>query len=274
MSPARVIFYMTLKEARRRRILTLAVALGFAILALFGGAFYILAPQLPANLLARQQVSKIALLIGLYPVNLMLVMMAVMTSADALAGEIRSGVIQTIASKPLTRAQIVLGKWCAYALLIGGYLAFLGGGVAAVVYALGDLNATRLPVAFALMWLEGVLLLSVTLAVSARLSAMASGVAAIGLHAVAFLGGWIEQIGRSVENDAGQCVGVIASVLCPSEALWRRVAYELQKPLLVGMEEGPFRVDVVPSDWMIVYAVAYGAAALGLAIHGFGRRDL
>lgn len=274
MSQARVIFEMTLREAARRRILTLAVALGIAMLALFGGAFYILSPQLPAIVLARQQVSKITLLIGLYPVNLLLVMMAVMTSADALAGEIRSGVIQTIAAKPMRRAEIVLGKWCAYALLIAAYIAFLGGGVAAIVYVLGDFDPAHLPAAFALMWLEGVLLLSVTLAASARLSAMASGVVGIGLHGVAFLGGWIEQIGRSVGSAAGERVGVIASVLCPTEALWRRAAYEVQKPILAGIEGGPFRVDVVPSDWMVAYGATYAAVALALAVRWFGRRDL
>lgn len=274
MSPVRVIFQMTLREAARRRILTLALALGAVMLLLYWISLSIITAEVPSNGIARQQLFRVILSFGMYPVNMLMVMMAAFISADTLAGEIRSGVIQTMASKPLRRAQIVCGKWCAYALLVCGYLAIVGGGVVAVIFGLSGYYPRHLPEAFAVMGLEGLLLLSVTMWASARLSTLAAGVTAIGLHGVAFLGGWIEEIGRVAGSPSAERVGVVASLLFPSEALWRRAAYEMQRPILAGVGGGPFSGKIVPSDWMLLYAVLYAAIALGMAIRIFGRRDL
>ena len=81
-----------------------------------------------------------------------------------------------------------------------------------------------------------------------QLSTLAAGVAAIGLHGVAFLGGWIEEIGRVAGSPTAEQVGVFASLLFPSEALWRRAVYELQRPTLAGIGGGPFSGSIVPSD--------------------------
>ena len=274
MSPTRVIFQMSLREAVRRRILTLVLVLGAAMLLLYGVALHIAAQNIAPGGVMRSQIFRMLLTFGMYPVNMLMVMMAVFASADTLAGEIRSGVMQTVAAKPVRRAQIVWGKWCACALLVGGYLALMGGGVAGVVYWLSGFYPKHLPAAFGVMWLEGLLLLSVTMWASARLSTLATGVTAIGLHGIAFLGGWIEEIGRAAGSAGAEQVGVVASVLFPSEALWRRAAYELQRPILAGIGGGPFSGSVVPSDWMVLYGALYGVVALAMAIWTFQRRDL
>ena len=51
---------------------------------------------------------------GLYVVNFLVVMMTVLTSVDTLAGEIASGTMQAVATKPLRRFEIVLGKWLGF----------------------------------------------------------------------------------------------------------------------------------------------------------------
>jgi len=274
VSPAKVIFQMTLREAARRRILTLALALGGLMLALYWFALSSIESDLPATGIVRQQIFRGVLSVGMYPVNMLMVMMAAFLSADTLAGEIRSGVMQTMASKPVRRGEIVWGKWCAYAVLVLGYVAIVGGGVVAIIYGLSGYYPRRLPAAFAVMGLEGLLLLSVTMWASARLSTLAAGVTAIGLHGVAFLGGWIEEIGRVAGSSAAEQVGVFASVLFPSEALWRRAAYELQRPILVDIGAGPFSGNVAPSGWMVLYGALYAAAALVMAVRTFERRDL
>ncbi len=47
---------------------------------------------------------------GLYALNFLAIVMAVLATADTLSSEIGSGTIQAIVSKPLRRAKIVLGK--------------------------------------------------------------------------------------------------------------------------------------------------------------------
>jgi Cu-processing system permease protein len=69
-------------------------------------------------------------------------------------------------------------------------------------------------------------------------------------------------------------VGIITSLILPSEALWRRVAYEVQSPLVASMGFSPFVARSVPSPLMIYYAVFFLVIILLLAINQFYKRDL
>ena len=74
-------------------------------------------------------------------------------------------------------------------------------------------------------------------------------------------------------------IGVIASLLIPSDALWKMGAAVMQPPnplpaLGLQMSLGPFGVVNPPSVWMGLYAVLYTLAALALAARFFSARDL
>jgi hypothetical protein len=117
-------------------------------------------------------------------------------------------------------------------------------------------------------------LLSVTFAFASYFSTLTSGVLALGLQGLAFLGGWIEQFGALAQTQSAVNVGVVASLLMPSEALWRRAAFEMQSPLASSMRISPFSTLSVPSIAMVVYAAIYLAIALIVAIRRFSQRDL
>jgi len=104
-------------------------------------------------------------------------------------------------------------------------------------------------------------------------STLTTGVLTLGLHGLAFLGGWIEQFGAITQTQRAVNVGVIASVLMPSEALWRRAAFEMQSPLASAMRISPFSTLSVPSTAMIFYAAIYLTIALVIAIRRFSQRD-
>ena len=69
-------------------------------------------------------------------------------------------------------------------------------------------------------------------------------------------------------------LGILASLVMPSDALWRRAAFEVQPPLLGAAGVSPFSSSAVPSTAMVVYADLYGILALVLAQILFERRDL
>jgi hypothetical protein len=106
------------------------------------------------------------------------------------------------------------------------------------------------------------------------LSTLANGVLVFGMYGIAFLGGWIEQFGSFVQNQTAINIGIISSLVIPSEALWKRAAYEMQSPLVQALGFSPFTSGSVPSLLMVVYAIFYAAMALLLAIRQFHRRDL
>ena len=125
-----------------------------------------------------------------------------------------------------------------------------------------------------LVWLESIVLLNVTLLCGTVFSTLASGVIVLGMHGVAFLGGWIEQIGAFTHSQGAVNVGIVASILMPSESLWRRAAFEMQSPLMGVLNMSPFSTLSAPSRMMVAYAVVYLLVALGLAVRRFRLRDL
>ena len=278
-----VIARLTFREAARRKILLAALLLSLVFLTVFGVGTHLIVVNLEAEMgstrvLELNEFRNFLLMAGMYVVNFLTVMLTVLTSVDTLSGEIASGAIHTLAAKPIRRWEIVLGKWLGFAGMISLYLLLMGGGVMALIYLLSGYRAPHPLPALAMVWLNALILLSVSLLGGARLSTLANGVLVFGLYGIAFIGGWIEQIGAYLPSSAGGQaavnVGIITSLILPSEALWKRAAHELESPLASMLGFSPFTSSGYPSALMIVYAVLYLAVAVALAVHQFNRRDL
>ena len=270
---------LTFREASRRWILWVALLLGILFLTIYAIGFHEIEKDLqrqagPRALLEFNEIYNFLVMAGLYAVNFLAVMMAVLTSVDTLSGEISSGTIHTLVSKPLGRWEIVLGKWLGFAGMLLLYLLLMAGGVMAVVYVLTGYTAPNALSGLALMAFNTLLLLSVSLLGGSSLSTLANGVLVFGLYGIGFIGGWIEQFGSFLHNQTAVNIGVISSLILPSEALWKRAAYAMQSPLVAAMGVSPFSSNSVPSPLMLVYAGLYTLAALYLAVRLFSRRDL
>ena len=272
----RVIAELTFREASRRKILWAALVLGLAFLALYSLGLHLMLSGMDANAgpIERREGANALLIVGLYAVNFLVVMMVVLTSVDTLAGEIASGTIQSIVIKPMSRWEVALGKWLGFAAMLTLYILLMAGGVVALTYFITGHTAHNIVFGMGLMWMEGLLLLSVTFLWGTSFSTLATGVLTFGLHGFAFIGGWIEEFGALSQSHSAVKAGVIASFIMPSEALWRRAAFEMQSPLVNALGVSPFSNASVPSAGMIVYALVYGGVAFGLALRCFGRKDL
>jgi Cu-processing system permease protein len=272
-----VIARLTFREAARRRILLAALLLGIVFLIIYGLGFHYVNIEIEregTRVLQRNEIRNFLFMAGLYVVNFLTVMMAVLTSVDTLSGEIASGTVHTLVSKPVRRREIVLGKWLGFVGMLTLYLILMAGGVVVLVYAISGYAAPNLVNGLVLLWLNAILLLGVSLVGGAMLSTLANGVLVFGLYGIAFVGGWIEQIGSFLQNQTAVNIGILSSLIIPSEALWKRAAYEMQSPLVQALGISPFSAVSVPSPMMIAYAALYSGAALFLAVRLFARRDL
>ncbi len=266
---------VTFREAARKKLLWMALLAGLAFLALFGtGLHYHMKDFTARSVLIRRQVLNAMLMMGLYAVDLLTVMMTVLTSVDTLSGEISSGTIHAVATKPISRWQVLVGKWLGFVGMLTAYIILMVGGTAAVTYVLTGYTARHLVRGMSLILLESLVLLSVTFLFGTTFSTLTNGVLALGLHGLAFMGGWIEQVGAELHSPRAVTVGVVASIIMPSESLWRRAAYEMQSPLVGALGFSPFSNASTPSVAMVGYAAVYLAMALAFAIRRFGRRDL
>ncbi|HLO28432.1 MAG TPA: ABC transporter permease subunit [Anaerolineales bacterium] len=285
MSPAWILAKLTFREAIRRRILLAGLILGVSFLILFTIGFHFILAQVRAVTVANapsQGIAHVAdvesmnvfVMMGLYAVTFLSIAMAALLGADTLAGEINSGTIQTIVTKPIRRSDVVLGKWLGFAGLLGSYLLFMAGGIILSVYFQTRYTPDNLLIGLALIYLEALLVMTITLMCSSAFPALATGGIVFGLYGLAFVGGWIEQFGSVIQNQTAVKIGIITSLIVPSEALWRRAAFEMQSPLAGVLGISPFGATSVPSILMIVYAALYLVASLILAIRIFQKRDL
>lgn len=269
--------HLTLHEALRRRILLGALIAGGAFLALYGLGLAAMVKNLggpDATLLERRVALNMLTLAGLYAANLLAVLMAVLLPVDTLSGEIASGVMQTVAVRPIRRRDIVLGKWLGHWVVLVGYLSLLFGGVLALTAVIGRFTPPRVEVGLPLVLLEATVILTISIAGGTRLGTITNGMLAFGLFGLAFIGNWVEQIGTGLGNTAAQHIGTIVSLIMPSEALWQMAASQMQPPIIRELGNSPFSPFSVASPAMVWWAAGYVLVVLAIGLRSFGRRAL
>jgi len=270
---------LTIREAQRRRILIVALIMGLAFLVLFAVAFHYVYLQMEKDQVTGgtqgELVIGFLLMAGLYAANLLVMIITVLVSVTAISGEIDSHTIDALITKPVRRWEVVLGKWLAFTLLLIIYTLFLAGGLMLIVYLRAGFSLKNIPYGLALMVLQALIILTLTIAGGTRFSTLANGVFAFTLYAIAFLGGWVEQIGAIFRNEAAVDIGIVTSLIMPSEILWKK-AQSIFQPQLANtpFAAGPFAISSQPSDLMIYYGLFYMLFFLIFAMWSFTARDL
>jgi ABC-type transport system involved in multi-copper enzyme maturation permease subunit len=267
---------VTFREAARRKILWIATLAGFLFLGFFWTALHFVlknATHQAAKISVREAIVMMTMMV-LYAGSMMTSLMAVLTSCDTLSGEIASGTIHAIATKPVERWCLVLGKWLGFVGMLTLYVLLIEGGSIGLSWFESGYLAHHALAVLSLVWLQSVVLLGVTMAASTCLSSLTSGAVSLGLYGLAFVGGWIEQFGALRHMQALVNLGILSSLIMPSDALWRRAAFKFQPPLIGSVGASPFGSNLVPSNAMVVYAALYALLAILLAQALFSRRDL
>ena len=225
-----------------------------------------------------QQIGYQMLSMGWYISTFLCGALAILTGSGSLSSEIESGTILGLASKPISRPAIVGGKFLAYSFVTAVYSAVLAGAItllAGYFFKL-QLDPIALLSGIGLFMLFPVLLLALAHLGSARFSTLATGVVTFMLFALAIIGGFIEQIGAMMHNASMVNVGVVSSLLIPSDAIYRLAVSVTAGPM--GKSSiasfGPFGATSVPSTAMLLYALAYIIIVMAFAFRFFGKRDL
>src|SRR5271166_4750186 len=268
---------VTFREAARKRVLWMALAAGLAFLALFGTGLHFQMKDFASrdiSLAIRVGARNAMLVAGLYAVDLLTVVMTVLTSVDCLSGEIASSTIHAIATKPIHRWQLLLGKWLGFAAMVALYVVLVFSGVVAIGYFIGGVHPRGAVPGGLLIYLECMVVLTLTFLFGTMFSTLTNGVIVLGLHGIAFIGGWLEQIGSVTASERLINLGILSSVIMPTESIWRRASYVMQSSVARTLDVTPFATRSAPSITMMVYATAYLLVGLSLALYRFQQRDL
>jgi ABC-type transport system involved in multi-copper enzyme maturation permease subunit len=287
---------LTLLEALRRRLF-LAVLLGSIVLvAVFAILLNIV---MHASLNAHGGVDPqvfelgegaIITVLAIWMVYLLSSTLTIVFSANLISGEVEAGTFAIIVPKPLTRVEIVVGKWFGSALMVCAYTALLFFAFLAVIqWQTGYWPTDALP-ALGLLELSVLVLLGITTLGSALVPTMVNGAIALVLFLGAPLVSMLQYVVQlfnapsepSVQT-AVQPMTTMMSLVIPTDALWHGASFYLLPPASDLLTLGgismpslntPFTSGQPVAPALLIWAALYCLAFPALAALRFHRRDL
>jgi ABC-type transport system involved in multi-copper enzyme maturation permease subunit len=275
-----------LLELLRKKVILAGMFLTCVYLLLFGLGLHYLGENISS---VQRQLSGFGLFsMGFYLATFLTVLIAGFAGVGAISGEIESGTAYALLAEPVSRSQVLLGKWLGYALMLCVYAGFF-------FFALWGLMAWQFGVVLPGAWtvlplflLQPLIMLALAFWGSTAMSTLANGITIFLLYGIVLVAGMIEQIGAmfqmvSVPGASGAAavminIGIVSSLILPLDALYRRAVFVLLSNtgnLLGSLQSlGPFGSMSVPSAAMVVYAWIYLAGCLFLAVRSFMGRDI
>ena len=211
-----------------------------------------------------------------------LALSAAVVAGPLISSEVESGLLLSMLARPLRRSEVVIGKWIGLAVLVALYAALAGTlELGAVDWATGYLPPHPVEL-LSFVAAEGLVLLSVGLLLSTRLSGITAGVIALVAWLIAWIAGVVGDIGAGLQNVALENVGVVSHLLLPSDGLWRGAIYAMEPDTFIATlraagtfaRANPFvQIDPPPLTFLLWVAIWFGLM-LGLSVWSFRNREI
>ena len=226
------------------------------------------------NLAAYQLLS-----FGMFMASFLGAMLVVFSASGMISGDTENGTLQTMVTRPVSRAQILAGRYLGYTTVYLAYLVFLTGSLQLLVWAFSGYAAPAPVEAVVFLALQGLLLLGLVAVGTSLLAPIATGILAFMAFGLAFIGGVVQQIGIFIDNSTAEKIGAAVTYVFPSDHFFRMALSGLTPPSSGGLlgivdQMGPFGTPAGPTFWSIVYGVAYLVVCLVGAGLLFRRKDL
>jgi Cu-processing system permease protein len=277
---------LTWREAISKRLIFAVLLLSLAFVGLYLIGVHFLHQRFlarAAELGSRRGGPEIAYasttVMGMYIANFLGALLGALSAIGAISGEIESGTFFATLTKPVRRAQVLLGKWLGFASLTVIYIIGLTASLLIGVRAITGYAAPDPTRAIALMVFGAMLLLTLSVLGSSLFSTLANGIVVFLLYGFAWVGGLLQSIGKATDTPILETISQISQILIPSDALWKGASYHLQSKSLLESQRNfgggnPF-IGLEPvSLGLLLWAAVYIVIALALAIWAFDRRDL
>ncbi|MHB0980771.1 MAG: ABC transporter permease [Thermoleophilia bacterium] len=287
---------LTWKEGIRRRIILVGFVMTAAFVALYGtGAYFSfrdlghmqmgpastdggldlaagLGPDFFRDLAAYQMLS-----FGLFVTSFLSTMLVVFLAAGMISGNAENGTLQTIVTRPVSRTQVLLGRYLGYASVFVAYAVLLSGSILILTGVFTGYAPPHPVQALVLLLAEGLIVLGLVSLGTSVLSPVATGIGTLMLFGVAFIGGIVQQIGKFLDNETAASIGWAVHYLAPTDTFFRMALGGLA-PRNAGLAgqflTGPFGEPLRPAAGSVLYGLLYLCACLIGAALLFRRKDL
>jgi len=287
VSPILVIARLTIQESSRRRLLLALLVLTMLVVGFSAWGFNKITTvnQSDGTPLPPAQVAFITsqlLIVVTFMFSGVLALSAAVVAGPLISGEVESGLLLSMLARPVRRSEVVIGKWLGLGVLVALYAAVAGGAeLLAVDWATGYVPPHPVQL-LAYVGAEGLILLSLGLLLSTRLSGITAGVIALVAWLVAWIAGVVGDIGTGLQNEALEKVGVISHLVLPSDGLWRGAIFAMEpdsfiaalKALGTAGRANPFAATDPPPITFLLWVVIWFGIILGLSVLSFRRREI
>jgi ABC-type transport system involved in multi-copper enzyme maturation permease subunit len=282
----------TLLEAVRRRLFLAVLILSILILGGFATLLHIaLSVTLDAGIEAPNRQlyilgeGAIITVLAIWMVYLLTSMLTIVFTANMISGEVEAGTFAILVPKPLTRTEIVLGKWLGYALIVCTYTALMFLVFLGVIRWQTGYWPTSAFSALGMLELGMLVLLGITTLGSSLVPTIVNGAIALMLFLSAPMVSIIQFIVELINPaslHAVQPIATIVSLIIPTDALWHGASFFLIPPtanfltqsLTTNSVNTPFTSAEPIAPALLIWAVLYCIALPALAAVRFQRRDL
>jgi ABC-type transport system involved in multi-copper enzyme maturation permease subunit len=278
---------LTIWEASRRKLLIALVALTLIIII---GTTFLMSRlwtipadhgRPPSEVEVRLIASQLLVVIT-FMFAAVLALSSVMVAAPSISADVESGLALSMLSRPVRRADLVIGKWLGLAVLVVIY----AGGAGALELIGVDLTTGYVPphpvALLAYVAGMGIILLTLALFVSTRLSGMTGGIIGLAAYFIAWVGGILGGVGVALNNDSLRHAGTVISLLVPTDQLWRGAVYSMEPASILAtaraagraLAGNPFLVMDPPPYAFLAWTVVWVLSLLALTIWSFRVREV
>ena len=282
MSAIWTIASLTVREAVRRRLVAAFALISVLMVSLSGWGFYRLShgsgfTSGESNLALPQ-----AVVLFMFMFSFVVALSASAVASLAVSSEIESGVLQAVVARPVRRSDVLLGKWLGLVGLLAAYTAIVCALLVAVVYLTSGFVAPDPAAAAGFVLAEGVVLLTLVLLLSTRLSSLAAGVIGVALFGVAWLAGVVGSLGAAFHIGAMHTASEISQYVLPTDGLWHGAMYSLEPSSFLAQQlaespvgQGdPFLAVAGPAWPYLTWTGIWLVLVLILGLVSFERREL
>jgi ABC-type transport system involved in multi-copper enzyme maturation permease subunit len=279
-----IIASLTVREAVRRRLVAALAAISIVSVALSGWGFYRLSHTRALTSGETSGALPDAFILFAFMFSFVVALSASAIASPSVSGEIEAGVLQAVVARPVRRSEILLGKWLGLVGLLAAYTAVVSGLQVAVVYLASRFVPPNPAAAAAFLLAEGVVLLTLVLMLSTRLSALAAGVVGVALFGLAWLGGVAGALGAAFGVHSLHTASEISQYLLPTDGLWHGAVYYLEPSYILqslrslgqpGLRaQGPFFAQTPPTWQYLTWAGIWLVLVLALGLVSLKRREL
>ncbi|HEV7180328.1 MAG TPA: ABC transporter permease subunit [Candidatus Baltobacteraceae bacterium] len=273
---------LTIRESSRRRLLVTIAAATLVLVALTAWAFHALATVHGTD---GKPVDHYSILVAASTIEILMAFMfsfVLALSASFLGGlstgnEIENGTLLAIVPRPIRRAEIIVGKWLGNVILIAGYALIVAWCEFGVVWLITGYLPPHPARATGFLIAQSTLLLTLTMTLSVRLSALASGFTTVVLFGIAWIGGITGSVAAVLHNASLQSAVAILSLIVPSDGLWRAASFSMQPVLMAAASQAdvnPLTPAAPPPPAYFVWCLLWVLAVLAFGVRSFQTRDI